>query len=126
MRTLRTVRIVFVGMIFIYVRVGEIRGPVPRPVDPLLYIGLYVLAASLVSSTLIMRRIGLKRAKDVLARQPGDMSALRRWRVIQLGILGCFLAIPIYGLFLRFQGGTLLSDTSVLYCWGFVAVVLGS
>lgn|SRR5262249_7418810 len=108
MRTLRTARIVLVGMVFIYVRVGEIDGPVPRPVNPLLHIGLYVLAANIVPTTLMLRSKELKRAKDMLARHPGDMSALRRWRAIQLVILGCFTAIPLYGLILRFQGGTLV------------------
>ena len=96
------------GMVFIYVRVGEIDGPAPRPVNPLLHYSLYVFAAGIVSWALMLRRIHLKRAKEMLARQAGDMSALRRWRAIQLVILGCFLAVPLYGLILRFQGGTLL------------------
>lgn len=107
MRTLRTARIVLIGMVFLYVRVGERDGPVPRPVSPLLFIGLYVFAAGIISSVLMLRSRELKRAKDRLARQPGDMAALRRWRAIQLVILVCFLAIPLYGLVLRFQGGTL-------------------
>ncbi len=108
LRTLRTAKIVFVGMVFLYAKVGETNGPLPRPVNPLLRIAVYALALSIIPSALFLRSRELKRAKDTLARQPGDVAALRRWRAIQLAILACFLAVPLYGLVLRFQGGTLL------------------
>lgn len=108
MRTLRTARMVLVGMVLIYLRVGEIDGPAPKPVNPLLHIGLYVLAASLIPSMLMLRSIERKRTTRMLDRQPGDVSALRRWRTIQLVILCCILAIPIYGFILGLQGGTLI------------------
>lgn len=108
LRTLRTVKIVFVGLVFLYAKVGEANGPLPRPVNPLLRIAVYALAVSIIPTALFLRSRELKRAKDTLARQPGDVAALRRWRAIQLAILACFLAVPLYGLVLRFQGGTLL------------------
>jgi hypothetical protein len=108
LRTLRTARIVLVGMVLLYVWVGERDGPVPRPGNPLLRTAVSVFAASIIPTVLLLRRRELRRAKDKLARQPGDKLALRRWRAIQLAILACFLAIPLYGLVLRFQGGTLL------------------
>jgi hypothetical protein len=95
-------------MVFLYVWVGETDGPLPRPVNPSLRIAVYALAASIIPTTIWVRSRELKRAKDRLARQPGDVVALRRWRAIQLVVLGCFLAIPLYGLVLRFQGGTLV------------------
>jgi len=107
MRTLRAVRIVLVGMVFLYVWVGETDGPEPRPVNPLLRIAVYALAASIIPTAIWLRSRELKRAKDRLARQPGVV-ARRRWRAIQLVVLACFLAIPLYGLVLRFQGGTLV------------------
>jgi len=108
LRTLRTVKIVFVGLVFLDARVGEANGPLPRPVNPLLRIAVYASAVSIIPTALFLRSRELKRAKDTLARQPGDVATLRRWRAIQLAILACFLAIPLYGLVLRFQGGTLL------------------
>lgn len=108
LRTLRTVKIVFVGLVFLYAKVGEANGPLPRPVNPLVRIAVYALAVSIIPTALFLRSRELKRAKDALARQPGDVAALRRWRAIQLAILACFLAVPLYGLVLRFQGGTLL------------------
>src|SRR5258708_440003 len=108
LRTLRTARIVLVGMVFLYVWVGETNGPVPRPVNPLLHIAVYALATSIIPTTIWLRSRELKRAKDRLARQPGDVVALRRWRAIHVVVLACFLAIPLYGLVLRFQGGTLV------------------
>jgi uncharacterized membrane protein len=108
LRALRTARIVLVGMVFLYVWVGETNGPLPRPVNPLLRIAVYSLAASIIPTTIWLRSRELKRAKDSVARQPGDVVALRRWRTIQLVVLACFLAIPLYGLVLRFQGGTLV------------------
>jgi hypothetical protein len=108
LRTLRTARIVLVGMVLLYVWVGERDGPLPRPVNPLLRIAVSVLAVSIIPTVLLLRRRELQRAKDRLAREPGDVAALRRWRAIQLVILACSLAIPLYGLVLRFQGGTLL------------------
>ena len=104
LRTLRTVRIVLVGMVFLYVWVGEKDGPPPRPVNPLWRITIYVLAASIVPTVLLVRSKELKRAKSSLARQPRDISALRRWHTTQLAILASLLAIPLYGLVLRFQG----------------------
>lgn len=108
LRTLRTARIVLVGMVLLYVWVGETDGPLPRPVNPLLRIAVSVFAASIIPTVLLLRRRELRRAKDRLAHQPGDVAALRRWRAIQLVTLACFLAIALYGLVLRFQGGTLL------------------
>jgi hypothetical protein len=108
LRTLRTARIVLVGMVFLYVWIGEKDGPLPRPVNPLLHIAVYALAASILPTAIWLRSRELKRAKDRLARRPGDIVALRRWRAIQLVVLACFLAIPLYGLVLRFQGGTLV------------------
>jgi hypothetical protein len=95
-------------MVLLYVWVGERDGPLPRPVNPLLRIAVSVFAASIIPTVLLLLRRELQRAKDGLARQSGDVAALRRWRAIQLVILACFLAIPLYGLVLRFQGGTLL------------------
>jgi hypothetical protein len=95
-------------MVFLYVWVGETDGPLPRPVNPLLRIVVYAFAASIIPTTIWVRSRELKRAKDRLARQPGDVVALRRWRAIQLVVLACFCAIPLYGLVLRFQGGTLV------------------
>ncbi len=108
LRTLRTVRIALVGMALLYVWVGERDGPLPRPVNPLLRIAVSVFAVSIIPTVLLLRSRELQRAKDRLARQPGDVVALRRWRAIQLVVLACFLAIPLYGLVLRFQGGTLV------------------
>ncbi len=108
LRTLRAVRIVLIGMVFLYVWVGETVGPEPKPVDPLLRIVVYALAASIIPTAIWLRSRELKRAKDRLVRQPGDVGALRRWRAIQLVVLACFLAIPLYGLVLRFQGETLV------------------
>ena len=108
LRGLRTARRFLLGMVFLYVWIGERDGPVPGPVNPAFRVGLYVIAAGIIPSTLWLRSRVLKRAKVSLARQPGDVVALRRWRGIQLAILVCFLAIPLYGLVLRFQGGTLV------------------
>lgn len=95
-------------MVLLCAKVGETNGPPPRPVNPLVRIAVWVFAVSIIPTALLLRSRELKRAKGTLARQPGDVAALRRWRAIQLAILACFLAIPLYGLVLRFQGGTLL------------------
>ncbi len=95
-------------MVLLCAKVGETNGPLPRPVNPLLRIAVYVLAVSIIPTALFMRSRELKRAKGTLARQPGDVAALRRWRAIQLAMLACFAAVPLYGLILRFQGETLL------------------
>ena len=108
LQALRTARRVLLGMVFLYVWIGEKDGPVPRAVNPLLRVGLYVLAVSLIGATFWLRRRELTRAQDGLTRQPGNVVALRRWRLIQLSVLVCFLAVPLYGLVLRFQGGTLV------------------
>jgi len=108
LQTLRSARAVFIGIIFLYAWIGEKDGPAPRPVSPVLRIGLYYLAISIIPTTLWLRSREMKRVKERLTRQPGDVVALRRWRTIQLSVLACFLAIPLYGLVLRLQGGTLV------------------
>jgi hypothetical protein len=108
LQALRTARRFLLGMVVLYVWIGEKDGPVPRAVNPLLRVALYVLAVSVIGTTLWLRHRELRRAQDSLARQPGDVAALRRWRTIQLVVLSCFLAVPLYGLVLRFQGGTFI------------------
>lgn len=105
-RMLRAARIVSVGMVFLYIRAGERYAPAPKSVDPVLRLALYALAASIIPTVLLLRRKELKRIKDRLTHQTGRVAAFRRWRGIQLAILACLLAIPLYGLALRFQGGT--------------------
>ena len=48
LRTLRTARVVLVGVVLLYVWVGEKDGPAPRPVNLLLRIAVSVLAASII------------------------------------------------------------------------------
>jgi hypothetical protein len=106
LQALRTARRFLLGMVFLYVWIGEKDGPAPRAVNPLLRIALYVLAVSVIATTLWLRHRELRRAQDSLAREPGNVTALRRWRTIQLVVLACLLAVPLYGFVLRFQGGT--------------------
>lgn len=106
LRTVRTVRIVRVGVVFLYVWVGEKDGPASSPINPLLRVAVYAFAASIIPTAIWLRSRELKRARERWARQPGDAMALQRWRTIQLVVLACFLAIPLYGLVLRFQGAT--------------------
>jgi hypothetical protein len=110
-------------MVFLYVWVGEKDAPTPRPVNQMLRIAVYALAVSIIPTTLWLRNKELRRAKAKLARQPGDVTALRRWRSIQLVVLACFLAIPLYGLVLRFQGGTLVQALP-FYIVGIVLLLL--
>jgi riboflavin transporter FmnP len=107
--TLRVLRIALVVSVFLYARFGEAVHPVPRPVNPFLRAAIYVLAISIIPTTWLQRSREIKRARAGLARQQADIAAVRRrWRVIQLMNLAYFLAIPLYGLLLRFLGGTLL------------------
>ena len=104
--TLRAARIVLIGIVFLYIRAGERLGPEPKAVSQALRVALYVLATSIILMVLLVRGKELKRIKDRLAHQAGCVAAFRRWRTVQLAILAVLLAIPLYGLALRFQGGT--------------------
>ena len=108
MRALRAARMALIGIAFLYAWIGETAGPRPKPLSPLLRLVVYWLAAGIIPSGLLLRSLELKRAKAALARQPREQAALGRWRVMQLVILATFVAIPLYGLILRFQGGTLV------------------
>jgi uncharacterized membrane protein len=119
LRTLRAARIVFIGIVFLYVRAGERYGPAPKGVSPVLRLVIYVLAASIIPTVLLLRSKELKRTKDRLTLQAGRVAAFRRWRGIQFAILGCLLAIPLYGLVLRFQGGT-FTQALPFYIVGFL------
>jgi hypothetical protein len=108
LRTLRSARIALVGMVLLCARVGEMHAPDPKSVNPSLRVALCALAVSIIPSAFWLRSKELKRAKERLARRPGDTEAVKRWRGMQLAILYCFLAIPLYGLILRFQGARFL------------------
>jgi hypothetical protein len=100
LQALRITRIALIGMILLYARVGEVHGPAPHPVSSLLRVIIYTLAASIIPTVLFMRSRERKRAASLSS----DAAALRRWRAVQLAMLACLLAIPLYGLVLRFQG----------------------
>ncbi len=122
LRTLRAARIVSIGMLFLYIRVGERYGPARKALNPVLRLAIYVLAASIIPTVLILRSKELKRTKDRFTHQAGRAAAFRRWRAVQLAILACVLAIPLYGLVLRFQGGT-FTQALPFYIVGFLTLL---
>ena len=108
LRTLRTARIVLVGVVLLMYASG--RRMVLHP-DPLIYYyALLFPCWQLASSRLCCYCVGesCSALKTDWHVNRVTWRRFRRWRAIQLVILACFLAIPLYGLVLRFQGGTLL------------------
>jgi 4-amino-4-deoxy-L-arabinose transferase-like glycosyltransferase len=107
LRLLRVIQIAFLVSVAFYVAIPEKVGPHEVRDVKQLQIVLGLLAGSLVVTILFFRQRLLGPAEDVLRTQPEEGVALRRWRTANLATLVCAEAVVLYGMVLRFLGGTL-------------------
>lgn len=124
--TLRLLRIIQAAVLIsvaFYVAIAEKVGPhEARDVKQLQTI-LMLFAGSLVVTILFFRQRVLRPAEEVLRMQSEDAVALRRWRTANLVTLLCSEAVVLYGMGLRFLGGT-LSQAAPFYAAGVLLMLV--
>ena len=108
LRLLRIIQMALLGSVALYIVIAEKVGPQePKDVKQLQVL-LALFAGSLVMTIFFYRQRVLRPAEDALRVQAEDAVALRRWRMANLVTLVCAEAVVLYGMVLRFLGGTLL------------------
>ena len=108
LRLLRIIRAALLGFVVLYAAMGELEGPKePKDVKQMQLI-LMVLAVSVVVTLSICRQVKIRPAEDTLRSQPEDAVALARWRAGNIVTFVVAEAVALYGLVLRFLGGTFL------------------
>ena len=123
LRSLRVIQMAFLVAVVIYIAIAEKVGPrEPKDVKQIQVL-LMVMAASLVGGILFFRQRLIPPAEEVLRTQPEDANALRRWRTANLITLTLAEAVVLYGLALRFLGGTLL-QAAPFYAAGVLLMVV--
>jgi hypothetical protein len=122
MHGLRVARSLFLLSVPLYAWIAEKNAPAGKLLDPRLRIAIYVVCLVLVLTIFRIRGRELNRAKDRLTRVAVDPAVTRRWRAIQLLLLGCSEGIVLYGVVIRFLGGTFV-QAFPLYVVGFLLLL---
>jgi len=102
-RTLLIVWRVLLIATVLFVWVAEKSTPIKTSIDPRLYAAICIVAVSDIGFMFFMQR----RWQTVNSSSPADATKLRRIYASQLMLLGCSLAVVLYGLVVRFLGATL-------------------
>jgi hypothetical protein len=120
------IRIALLVSIAFYVLVGErsALGTVAVP-DRNFYFVLTLVALTTVGMAFAVWRLFVLRSEAVLAAQPDDAAALRRWRSGFIITYGLSEAAAMFGLVLRIMGFS-LSEVAPFYLVGFVLLLLFS
>lgn len=121
---LRIVRHALLTSVVLYVFIGESTGHyLTSPPDRNLYFALTLVALTTVGMIFAVRRLFVVRPEAVLAFQPEDTAALRRWRSGYVITYALCAAIALLGLLLRILGFA-LSEVVPFYLGGFVLMLL--
>lgn len=123
LRLLRIIQMALLVSVAFYIAVAEKVGPQEARDVRQLQILLALFAGSVVVTLLFFRWRALRPAEEVLRMQPEDAVALRRWRKANLVTLVCAEAVVLYGMALRFMGGT-LSQAAPFYAAGVLLMLV--
>ncbi len=123
LRLLRIIQMALLVSVAFYLAIAEKVGPHEARDVTQIQILLALFAGSLVVTILFFRQRVLGPAEDVLRTQSEDAVALRRWRMANLVTLVCSEAVVLYGMVLRFLGGTLL-QAAPFYAAGVLLMLL--
>ncbi len=121
---LQTLRIALLVSIALYVFVGE-RLATPGAPDRNLYFAITLVAITIVGMIFAVWRLFVLRSAAILADQPDNAAALKRWRTGYIFTYGLCETLALFGFVLCFMGFT-LSEVAPFYVVGFVLVLLFS
>lgn len=97
MHGLRVARSLFLLSVPLYIWIAEKNAPVGKFLHPRSRIAIYLVCLVLVLTMFRIRRRELNRVEDQLSRVGVDPAVTRRWRAIQLLLLGCSEGIVLRG-----------------------------
>ena len=119
LKTLRFVQWFLLASIVLYATLGELVRPAAHAVDPTISYAFSMLAVAIVGTIFVIRRTLVLRAAENLATNPDDAVSLGYWRTGYLATYALCEALALFGLVLRFMGGT-LPQSALYYGGGFV------
>jgi F0F1-type ATP synthase membrane subunit c/vacuolar-type H+-ATPase subunit K len=104
LKLLRTVQVVMLASILLYVFLAERFGPAPKTTAPIVGYAISTLAVSAIGLIFVVRRTMVMGAESVLGATAEDAVALNRWRAGYIATYALCEAVALYGLVLRFTG----------------------
>ena len=114
-RGLRTVWRVLILAVVFYVWIAESHHPQDKHISPRFYASICVVSVFLIGTMFLMQKRSTQRFD--LSSSPTDPKKLRGAYAFQLLLMGCSLALVLYGLVVRFSGAT-LGQTLPFYAIG--------
>jgi F0F1-type ATP synthase membrane subunit c/vacuolar-type H+-ATPase subunit K len=125
-KLLQTVRIALLVSIALYVFIGERIGRSTQSTpDRNVYFAITLFAITTVGMTFAVWRLFVLRSEVILADQPEDTAALKRWRTGYIITYTLCETVALFGFVLRFMGFT-LSEVAPFYVVGFALMLLFS
>jgi F0F1-type ATP synthase membrane subunit c/vacuolar-type H+-ATPase subunit K len=125
-KLLQTVRIALLVSIALYVFIGERIGRNTQSTpDRNVYFAITLFAITTVGMTFAVWRLFVLRSEVILADQPEDTAALKRWRTGYIITYTLCETVALFGFVLRFMGFT-LSEVAPFYVVGFALMLLFS
>jgi len=118
LKILRTVQWLMLASVLLYAVVGEVVGPRARAVNPAVSYLFATTSVALVGVIFVVRRTLVLRAEESLATKPEDILSLSHWRTGYFATYILCEALALFGLVLRFLGGT-LQQSLPFYIGGF-------
>ena len=118
LKTLRTVQWSLLASVALYFVLGELAGPRPRGVDPVLSYIFTTLGVGIVGSIFVIRRTLVQRSAASLASHPDDSLSLNHWKTGYLATYFLSEALALFGLVLRFRGSQ-TQQSLLFYIGGF-------
>jgi F0F1-type ATP synthase membrane subunit c/vacuolar-type H+-ATPase subunit K len=123
-KLLQTVRIALLVSIALYVFIGErIERSTSGASDRNFYFAITLFAITTVGMTFAVWRLFVLRSEVILADQPEDTAALKRWRTGYIITYTMCETLALFGFVLRFMGFT-LSEVAPFYVVGFALMLL--
>jgi hypothetical protein len=123
-KLLQTVRIALLVSIVLYVFIGErIERSTSGAPDRNIYFAITLFAITTVGMTFAVWRLFVLRSEVILADQPEDTAALKRWRTGYIMTYTLCETVALFGFVLRFMGFT-LSEVAPFYVVGFALMLL--
>ena len=125
-KLLQTVRIALLVSIALYVFIGERIGRNTQSTpDRNFYFAITLFAITTVGIIFAAWRMFVLRSEVILADQPEDTAALKRWRTGYIITYTLCETVALFGFVLRFMGFT-LSEVAPFYVVGFALMLLFS
>jgi hypothetical protein len=123
-KLLQTVRIALLVSIVLYVSIGErIERSTSGAPDRNIYFVVTLVAITTVGIIFAVWRLFVLRSEVILADQPEDTAALKRWRTGYIITYTLCETVVLFGFVLRFMGFT-LSEVAPFYVVGFALLLL--